>query len=260
MDRILKNLVAIAITIALLTVSIAIGSLAYFYAKSLQPSSYRSFTVTADGKVSGAPDIAQFSFSVITEGGTDIAKLQEDNTKKVNQAIAYIKQNGVDSKDIATQDYNVSPRYQYSNCLPDGICPPPEIIGYTVSQTVSVKVRDFSKTGTLLSGVIKEGANSVSQLNFTIDDQTELQNQARAKAIAKAKDKAEELAAAGGFRIGRLLSIEEGSYATPMMARDYAVKESYGVGGGIPAPTPAPAIEPGSQDIVVTVTLRYEIK
>ena len=134
-------------------------------------------------------------------------------------------------------------------------CPPPEIVGYTVQQTVSVKVRDFSKVGSLLSEVVQSGANSVSQLSFTLDDPTEVQNQARAEAIQKAKDKAKSIAKAGRFDLGRLLSIEEGEGYYPVY--------KYGLGGAESMAmdaAPAPTIQPGSQDIQVTVTLRYEIE
>ena len=108
------------------------------YAQSIQPSSFRSFGVSADGKAVGIPDVAQFSFSVITEGGKDIGALQKDNTEKVNKAIDFVKKNGVEAKDIKTEQYGLEPRYQYFACK-TGACPPAEIVGYSVRQTVSVK-------------------------------------------------------------------------------------------------------------------------
>jgi uncharacterized protein YggE len=129
-------------------------------------------------------------------------------------------------------------------------------VGYTITQSVEVKVRDFSKAGDILSGVVGSGANSVSSLNFTIDDPTRVQSEARAQAIQKAKEQAETVAKAGGFKVGRLLSIDEGY--SPVYDR------SYGMGGSNESmksmsAAPVPAIEPGSQDIVVNVNLRYEI-
>ncbi|MFA4937161.1 MAG: SIMPL domain-containing protein [Patescibacteria group bacterium] len=226
------------------------------YAETTEPSSFRSFGVTAEGKVMAVPDIAEFSFSVITDGGPQIGNLQQQNTDKMNKAIEYVKSNSIEAKDIKTQQYNLQPRYRYFNCRQDGVCPPPEITGYTVSQTVLVKVRDFAKVGDLMSGVVQNGANQVSDLRFTVDDPTALENQARAEAIQKAKAKAREVAKAGGFKLGDLLSIEEGGVPTPYY--------SYGMGGGLEAKgmgddVVAPAIEAGSQEIVVTVNLRYEI-
>lgn len=232
----------------------AAGYLSYVnsYSKSIQPSSFRSFSVAGEGKVVAIPDIAQFTFSVITQGGTDIAGLQNENTEKTNQAIAFLKAQNIDAKDIKTISYNLEPRYQRYSCKVGELCPPSEIVGYTVTQTVSVKIRDFGKIGIVLSGVIESGANSVSQLSFTIDDQTSLENQARTEAINQAKEKAKLVAKAGGFRMGRLIAIEE----------SYQPFYGYGLGGGMKAElvAPSPAIEPGSQEITINVTLRYEIQ
>lgn len=260
MNEKIKMYVGGAAVIGMLAVSYAAISYVGTYAESIEPSSFRSFSVTADAKVVGVPDVAAFTASVITEGGTDLGTLQETNVERTNKVIAYIKGQGVDEKDVKTEGYAVEPRYETCNYSVysqyGGTCPPPKIVGYTVRQTVSVKIRDFSKAGDILAGVVKEGANSVSSLNFTVDDPTELQNEARAKAIEKAKAKAEAIADAGGFSVGRLLGIDESGTAP----RPY-YKEEYGMGGaGDVSATMVPSIEPGSEDITVTVTLRYEIR
>jgi len=249
----------------MLAVGYAALSFSGAYSRSIQPSSFRSFSVSGEGKAVVVPDIAQFSFSVLSQGGKDLAALQEDNTNKTNKAIDFLKKQGVDQKDIKTQQYNVEPRYQYYNCNPTiyregGVatqpCPPPDIVGYTITQNVEVKIRDFSKIGDVMSGVVQNGANQVSSLNFTLDDPTSAENDARAEAIDEAKRKAEAVAKAGGFRLGRLLAIEEG-YSTPYYA--------YGRGGVAmdaaesTKALPAPTIEPGSQDVIINVVLRYEI-
>ena len=197
---------------------LAISSLLFasIYSKSIEPSSYRSFSVSGEGKITAIPDVAQFTFSVITEGGKDIASLQQENTQKANRAIALLKNNGVEDKDIKTASYNLQPRYQYFSC-PVGKnssarpCPPAEIVGYSISQTVSVKIRDFEKAGEILSGVVQSGVNSVSELSFAIDDKTKIENQARQEAIAVAIKKAESIAQAGNFNLGKILSISENS-------------------------------------------------
>lgn len=237
--------------------TIAVWRFADAYTSSIQPSSFRNFTVTGSGKSVAIPNIAEFNFSVITEGGKDIASLQNQNTSKVNAAIDLVKSSGVDAKDIQTSGYSVTPRYQNYSCPQNtsAPCPPSQIVGYTISQTVSVKVRDFSKVGDILAGVVSKGVNSVSSLSFTLDDPNAPQTDARIKAIANAEARAKAIAKAGGFSLGRLLSIEDqnpiGYYPT------------YGLGAGVAdksvAPTP-PTIEPGSQEITANVVLRYEIK
>lgn len=249
-----------SITLAVLIFAFAAVFLVSTYSKSIEPSTFRNFSVTGEGKAVGMPDIAEFFFSVITEGGKQVSDLQKDNTQKMNRILEFIKSNDVDSKDIKTANYNLTPRYRDYVCeagrFGGRVCPPPTIVGYTINQTVSVKVRDFEKIGALLSGAVQNGANSVSELVFRIDDPTEIENLARQEAINKAKRKAKSIADAGGFGLGRLLSIEEnptypfgkGGYeAMPVMAIDQA-----------PAPMP-PSIEPGSQEINVNIVLRYEI-
>ncbi|MEK7147165.1 MAG: SIMPL domain-containing protein [Patescibacteria group bacterium] len=258
MSEKIKNYLGIAVIITLLVLSGSAWFLIKTYSRSIEPSSFRSFSVSAEGKITALPDVAQFTFSIITQGGTNIAELMKENTKKVNAAIDFVKSLGVEQKDVKTQNYNLEPRYQYFSCPRDEVaaCPPAEIAGYTITQTVLVKIRDFAKIGDLLAGVIKNGANSVSQLSFTIDDQTVLQDQAREQAIEKAKERAKKIAKAGGFRLGRLLSIDEN------VAYPYITPLSFGMAAeqGIAKSLPSPTIEPGSQEITVNATLRYEIE
>jgi len=269
MSNYIRNIVGIAIVIVLIAVSYAAVVYVGTYSRSIEPGSYRSFSVSGEGKVVVVPDVASFTFSLITPGGKDLGKLQQENTERVNRASGFVKSEGIDVKDVKAENYSIEPRYQYFNCNPVILreggsenarpCPPPEIVGYTITKTVSVKVRekDFSKIGNLLSGVVSAGANSVSQLSFAVDDPTKLENEARGKAIAQAQEKAEDIAKAGGFSVGRLISIQEGGgyYPQPMYR---ALEAKVGFGGGNAAP--APIVEPGSQDIKVNVTLVYEIE
>lgn len=263
-----KNYVGWAIIIGVVLIALSAVSAARSYSQAIEPSSFRSFGVSGEGKATVKPDVAYFTFSVITEGGVNLGELQRQNNERINQAIKFLKEKGIPSEDIKTENYQVSPRYQstrcdrpviYSNGGATEVCPPPSIVGYSIHSTVGVKVREknFGLVGELLSGVVESGANNVSQLNFVLDDPAAAESEARAGAIAQAREKAEAVARAGNFRIGRLLSIEEGYGPIPY----YAKREvALGMGGGEDMAMPAPAIEPGSQDVVVTVHLRYEIK
>lgn len=243
---------------ALLLFALSAAFYVYYYSQSVQPGTYRSFSVTGEGRAITVPDVAQFTFSVISQGGKDVVKTQQDNTKKVNAVIAFLKENGIDAKDIKTQGYNVDPQYQYYECR-GGACPPPTITGYNVTQSVLVKIRDFDNTGEVLSGVVQKGANSVSQLSFVTDDPTKVKALAREEAIKKAREKAEEIADAAGFRIGKLIAIDEGGYYPQPLYNSKAV--DYGIGGGGAESAVAPAtVEPGSEEVLVNITLRYEIK
>ena len=230
------------------------------YSRSVVPE--RVFTVSGEGKAVAVPDIAQLSIGVLTEGGKNLTELQKQNTEKINRIISYLKEQGIDKKDIKTEYYNISPRYQSTPCpiyqqtYPEIIrpCPSsPEIIGYSISQTISVKVRDLNKVGDVLAGAVERGANNVYGPNFTIDDPVGLQNQAREAAIKQAREKAKSMAKAGNFRLGKLISIQEGFYPGPIPLFEGKADGRGGIGS-------APAIEPGSQDIVINITLTYEIR
>src|SRR3989344_5291754 len=218
------------------------------YSRSVVPE--RSFSVSGEGKVVAVPDIAEISVGVLTEGGKDLSALQKQNTDKINRFISYLKEEGIDQKDIKTEYYNISPRYQYFSCptVPLGlemrVCPPAEIIGYSINQNVSVRIRDLGKVGGILSGAVERGANNVSGPNFTIDDPVGLQNEAREKAIKGAREKAVSMSKAGRFRLGKLISIQEGFSGPPIIYGRLEAKSSAG-----------PSIEPGSQEIQATVTL-----
>lgn len=260
MNQKIKNYLGIVGVAGILVAAYAVWSFAGTYASSVQPGTYRSFSVSSEGKTVAIPDIATFTASVITEGGKDLGSLQAQNTSKTNKIIAYLKDKGVEDKDIKTQSYNVDPRYQYSNCGPvsygsSSTCPPPTIVGYTITQTVSVKIRDLAKAGAIIGGVVDSGANSVSQLQFTLDNPDAAKASARGEALAKAKAKAEEIAKQGGFGIGKLLYIQinDGAQYSPVF---------YGMGAGASSKAeaaPAPSVEPGSEEVKVSVTLTYEI-
>ncbi|OGC81828.1 MAG: hypothetical protein A2788_00015 [Candidatus Abawacabacteria bacterium RIFCSPHIGHO2_01_FULL_46_8] len=253
-----KNVLGVVLMIALLVVSLAVLKLAKSYQQAVQEEITSNFTVSGEGKVIAIPDIAEFSFSVTAEGkGLDISQLQLTNTQKADKLLSYLKELGINEKDIQTIDYSVQPRYQYFNCpSTGGSCPLPEIVGYTINKRYSVKIRDLAKVNDALSGVVERAADSVSGLSFTIDDPTQLQAEARLKAMAKAKAKAKQVADAAGVRIGKLISINEGFISPiPMYATRSLSMEAVGGGGIAPA-----VVEPGSQEIRVEVNLTYRIE
>lgn len=280
MNQTTKNVFWGVVALAVLAVGYAALSFVRSYGESIQPSSFRSFSVSGQGKAIAIPDVAEFTFTVITQGGTDLASLQSKNTTASNKAIAFVKSEGVADKDIKTQYYNVSPDYQTYNCTivpqvyegassgsgsagqvvsmpPVRPCPPASIVGYTITQSVDVKIRDFTKIGDIMSGVVTNGANQVGQLSFTLDDPTATQNQAEADAIAKARAEAAVVAKAGGFTIGRLLGVQTGGGGPYPI---YAENASMGAALQSPKAAPAPAIQPGSEEVDMTVTLQYEIQ
>lgn len=249
-------------SLTLLMVIIALGSYASLNFQKVEfinpmPA---TISVTGEGEVLAVPDIGRFSFSVMAETDS-AASAQEESGTKMNEILAYLKEQGVEDKDVKTQDYNLYPRYRYEerHCLGNSYCPPGERVedGFTVTQTVSVKVRETDKAGAIIAGVGERGATNISGLNFTIDDPEKLKADARAKAIEDAKMKAEVLAKQLNVRVVRMTGYyeESGDYYEPyafnskVMAMD--MEES--AFGGANMPT-------GEESTMARVTVVYEVK
>lgn len=257
MDSYIKNSLKIAGVIALLAASWSVVKFVNSYDNSITPSSHRSFAVRGEGRATGVPDVAEFTFTVLTEkNSADLSVIQKENTDKSNKVIKFVKDGGVVSDDIKSINYNISPRYQYSNCRETVVCPPPQIVGYSITNSVQVKVRDFEKISGLLGGVVSSGANEVSGLSFKIDDPTGLRIKAREEAIVKARQQAESMAKASGVKIGRILLMNDESVSVPqpiyfdsrkVMALSASEAQS------------TPQVEAGSQEVQAAVTVSYEI-
>jgi len=202
-----------------------------------------------------ATDIATFSASVVTEGGKDVALIQKQNIEKMNTINAFLKEQGVEKKDLQTSQYSLTPRYSYSNCVSGETCPPPTITGYTLTQSLSIKVRNFDALGNILSGITLKGANTLSGVSFAVDDDTDAKQVARTEAIAQAKKKAMEVAKAGGFRLGKLVSLYEN--AGTNQVRNFNYGDSMAVTNMKEVATPV--IEPGTQSGELHINLTYEI-
>lgn len=227
-----------------------------------------NISVEGTGEVFAVPDVGQFSFSVMAEGVT-ATEAQAASATKINDILAYLKEQGVEEKDIKTQDYNLYPKYRWEEkpCgnfglgtynLSQEVCSPGEQVqdGFEVSQTVTVKVRDTAKAGTLVAGAGEKGATNISGINFIVDDTEALKAEAREKAIADAKVKADKLAEQLGVKLTRIVSYYEnqGYYPEPMYeGKSYATDE---MGGA----NIAPSMPTGEQSTKVTVSIVYEIR
>src|SRR3989344_1386044 len=218
-----------------------------------------TISVSGDGEVFAVPDTATFSVT-IQEEAKDVKAAQDVATKKGNDIIAYLKSQGIDEKDIQTTDYNVYPQYDYTNAVcTQGYCPQGKQVlrGFQVSQTLTIKVRDTKKAGDLLSGVGSRGVSSVSGLSFTIDDQDTLEAEARDKAIAEAREKAEVLADSLDVKIVRIVGFSENGSSPP----EPNALEMGGAGDAVMSTkAAAPEIPVGQNKIVSNVTVTYEIR
>ncbi len=259
-DRLRTFILIIAgLLIAFLAVQVLSGVMGLRYiGAGITPGN--TISVSGYGEALAVPDIATFSFSVVSEKST-VAAAQADATAKANATTDYLKSAGVDAKDIQTSDYSVNPQYDYvqKSCV-NGYCPGGEQVlrGYQVRQTTTVKVRDTAKAGDLLGGVGEKGATEVSGLQFTFDDPNQVEDEARQKAIADAKAKANELAHQLGVSIVRVVSFSESGSGVPM---PYA----YGRGGAVmnqamDSKAVAPEISTGQNKVTSNVSVTYEIR
>jgi len=160
----------------------------------------RTLRVNGHGEAHVAPDIARVQIGVTTEAATAQEALSQ-NTRQMNELVARVKELGIASKDLGTSGFSIGPRYAR-----DGH----SIVGYQVSNGVTVTIRDIAKAGPLLDKVVSAGANQVSGISFDVSDSTALLTEARKQAVADAHAKAAELAAGTGTKLGPVLTIEEG--------------------------------------------------
>ena len=233
------------------------------YVAALTRNAYQSFntigtisherdTISVDGmgKVTASPDIAVVNLGVTSDGKT-VKDVQTQNTKKMNEIIAALKTMDVDAKDIQTSNYSIYPKYDYANGRQD-------IIGYTVSQNVTVKVRNLDKTGDILSKAGELGMNQKSGVDFTIDDPKALQAQARDKAIDDAKQKAQVLVDKLGLTLVKVVTFTEGSQNAPVPL-PMMKSADMGIGGG-GGSVPSPSIQSGSLDVISNVSVTFEVR
>ena len=217
---------------------------------------------SGEGKVLAKSDIATVEFSIITEAVTSKAA-QDDNSKKSQKVTDFLKKQNIEDKDVKTTSYNIYPKYSYPspiiyNQSEPSILPPerdgqPKIVGYQVTQSFQVKVRDFDKLSGIVDGLVSVGVNNVNNLGFSVEDTEKLKSEARAKAIADAKKKADELKNQIGIRLGKIINFSEGFSGYP---GPYYMKAE-GVGGG---GVSGPSLPTGENEITVNVTLTYQIK
>jgi len=174
-----------------------------------------SITVDGVGEVNATPDTAHVTVGVVTDAATAGEALKQ-NSQRMAELIKTLKGLGIEEKSIQTSNFNVSPRRNFDQRGKQ----PPEILGYTVTNLVTVKVRGIDRLGPLLDSVVQAGSNQVQGISFSFDDPQKLLDQARQKAIEDARHRAEVYAAATGVKVGPVKLIREQGVGVPrpMMA------------------------------------------
>jgi uncharacterized protein len=207
-------------------------------------SNDRWVEVTGEGSVSAAPEFAQVTLGV-TNTGKNAGDAVAANAQAANALAALIKTEGVAPADIQTSTVSVSPMFSQPSPNQDTA---PTVTGYSVSNNLTVRIRDIPRLGALLDKAVTAGANSIYGIGFGHNNPSALLDKARPLAVADARRKAEIYAAAGGGRIGRLMVLTEEAGRQPLMAFSRAMTAA--------APTP---IEAGEDKLTVTVNARFEL-
>ncbi|MBD3182034.1 DUF541 domain-containing protein [Candidatus Poribacteria bacterium] len=200
--------------------------------------------VTGSAEVTSAPDIASIQVGTQTFN-REVEAAVDENNEKTDGLIKAIIQEGVLEKDIQTSNFSIYPQRDYENNK-NG-----EIIGYYVSNNVTVKVRDLDSIGRVLQSAIDAGANNIYGINFTLDDPEQFKSEARIKAIENAHKKAESMAEAAGVKLGNAVSIDEVSSSGGIY---------YGVDYDKSAAEANVPIQPGELELTVQVQIVYEIE
>jgi uncharacterized protein YggE len=220
------------------------------WAASVPPS--RTVTVTAEGKTTATPDLAELSFSVLSQG-KDPKTLATSNTDKMNAVLQFVASQDIATSDIATMGYDLQPSYNYDNAMQSN-----QITGYTLTQTVTLKIHDLTKVATVLSGLTPLGINQIGGVTFTFNDTNTFLGVARADAMTKARTKAQEMASEAGVSLGEVVNVSENGII-PTVYRTYTTTASSGLGGASAAVS-TPNIQPGSQDVTDDVTITYALR
>ena len=209
-----------------------------------------TISVSGEADVFAKPDLAVVMISTVNEAKT-VENALIVNTGNMNSIIKFVKEQGVEEKDLKTANFSISPRYEYEQkgAADYYLSGKRVLAGYEVRQSLEVKIRDMSKIGILIEGASGDGANEIGDLQFTIEKQDELKAQARKEAIAEVKAKAKGLSSQMGVKLGRIVGFSESG--------DDKMAES-GLRAGMGGATPDIAV--GENKITSSVTITYEIK
>ena len=211
-----------------------------------QPITGTKLEITASGEVSRVPDVAIISAGVVTRAATASEALQQ-NSARMERVLAALKRAGVADRDVQTTSINLNPEYRYAENQP------PQLVGYTASNQVTVRFRDIRNSGRILDALVAEGANQINGPTMVIDKPEAALDEARADAVAKGQARARLYAAALGKRVARVLSISESGGYSPPPPMPYAM-------GAARAESADTKIVPGEQKVEVAVAMTFELQ
>lgn len=217
-----------------------------FSVNSVNTTKTTLFQVSGDGKATAIPNTATVSFGV-TKTASTVADAQNQANTTTTNIVNGIKTFSIDTKDIKTTNYSVNPNYNYNSGNQ-------AITGYTVTQTIELKISPIEKASRAVDIATQNGANIVNNLAFILDDKTQqdIQNKARQQAIDNAKQKAQSLAQSAGMHLGKIVDIQENVNSNPISMRANAQLK---IDTTASEPT---QLQTGESTYTTTVTLSYE--
>lgn len=206
----------------------------------------RRISVSGTGTTLVAPDMATITLGVTNQDKQASVAMQA-TSDAVAQILKRLDEMGLETRDVQTRDLSLSPVWSGRNSSDNQ---PPEITGFAASNRVSVRVRDLDKLGQIMDAVIKDGANDFGGLSFGVQEPKPLEAEARAKAVADATAKAQQLAQAAGITLGPVISINDhGGGAAPIARmREAAFSDA----GGVP-------VAGGEVSVSVNISMEFEI-
>ncbi|MFZ2149913.1 MAG: SIMPL domain-containing protein [Minisyncoccia bacterium] len=210
------------------------------------------------GEVNAVADLALVNLTLRADA-REAKDAQEKVTTMEKSVLEFLEKNGIEKKDIKTESYNSYPKYDYGMpCYNSYSCrqQAPKVVGYEVSEYISVKVRDLVKAGDIVAGAGALGVSEISGPNFSIENEDELKAEARKMAIEEAKAKAETLAEDLGVRLVRIVNFSE-NRGYPMM---YAKDAMMSVSSVAESAAPSPELPAGENKIISNVVVTYEIR
>ncbi len=210
-----------------------------------QPITGTRLDISATGEVTRVPDIATISAGVTTQAPTAVEAIGQ-NATRIERVRAALKRAGIADRDIQTASINLSPQYRYVENQS------PVLTGYQASNQLSVRFHDIRASGKILDALVGEGANQISGPNLSIEHPESALDEARIKAVAAARARADLYARALGMRVARVISVSEsGGYSAPppmpMMVRAQMADAKT-------------SVDPGEQQLQINVAMTFELQ
>jgi uncharacterized protein YggE len=207
----------------------------------------RTVRVTGEGKATTPPDVATINTGVVTQAATAKEAVAANN-QAMEQVMAALKQRQIAAKDVQTSSFNVQPMHKHD----EQGRRQPEIVGYQVTNLARVKVRQLDNLGAVLDALVQAGSNQLRGIDFGVDDPTKVMDEARKKAIADARRRAELYAQATGLKLGKVQTISEQPLRIPEPRSD---ARAFGaeMAGSVPVAT-------GEEEVTATIHVVFVLE